>query len=523
MAAATARAFFSRPAARATGPSLPRTALSRTLLSSRAASRRSNDGKKEDRVGVTLYNTLGREYQPFEPLEDNKAGFYGCGPTVYDYAHIGNIRAYVTHDTLVRVLRYFGYDVTYVMNITDVGHLSGDADSGDDKMVKAAVERGKTVWEIAEFYTAAFFKDTERMNIGRPDVVCKATDHVDDMIALIRRIEANGFTYQAGGNLYFDVTKFPSYGELARVRLEDLKAGARVEVDANKKHPADFALWFTKSKFENQAMLWDSPWGRGYPGWHIECSAMSMKYLGESFDLHAGGIDHIAIHHTNEIAQSEAATGKKWVKYWLHNEFLNFGKMKMAKSSGDFLTVQTLVDRGYEPLDYRYFLLGAHYRQQLAFTWEGLDSAMAARAGLVERVLALAGKAAPVPVGELGVAGRTWLDAFREHAAWDMSMPRVLADLWGALKDPALSAGEALALALEMDKTLGLGLEGLEREDDGVDPERAMEIDRLVAERAEAKKARDFARADAIRAELASRGIALEDGPSGTVWKRTRA
>jgi len=254
-----------------------------------------------------FYNTLGRTTQVFEPMQAGKAGFYGCGPTVYNYAHIGNLRAYVLHDVLVRSLRRAGFDVNHVMNITDVGHLSGDNDEGDDKMVKSAEERGKSVLEVAELYTRAFFADTDRLNITRPTVVCKATEHIADMIALIQRIEKNGFTYSAGGNLYFDITKAPAYGELALLRLDDLQAGARTAIDECKRNPHDFVLWFTKSKFENQALVWDSPWGRGYPGWHIECSAMSIKYLGEQFDIHAGGIDHIPIHHTNEIAQSLGA------------------------------------------------------------------------------------------------------------------------------------------------------------------------------------------------------------------------
>ncbi len=470
---------------------------------------------------LRLYNTLGRELQEFKPLEPGKVGFYGCGPTVYDYAHIGNLRAYVLHDTLVRSLRFLGYEVKHVMNITDVGHLSGDLDTGEDVMLKRAQERGKSPYEIAEFYTEAFFKDTGRLNVRRPDVVCKATEHVQEMIALIKRIEANGFTYQSGGNLYFDVTKFPKYGELALIKLEDLKAGARVEVDPNKRNPADFALWFTKSKFENQAMIWESPWGRGYPGWHIECSAMSMKYLGEQFDIHAGGIDHIPIHHTNEIAQSEAATGRKWVNYWLHNEFLITSSGKMAKSKGGFLTLQTLVDAGYHPLDYRYFLLGAHYRSQLQFSYEALDSAKASRRSLVDTIIALKEKLGTAsPAASLGPKAKSYMEAFTAHLCQDLATPRAIAELWGLVRDNDLPPAEALAAANEMDGVLGLDLSKSERAASATaDPALASEIDGLVAERVAAKQAKDWARADAIRAELKSKGVLLEDSPAGTTWR----
>jgi cysteinyl-tRNA synthetase len=476
-------------------------------------------------MAFILYNTLGRELQAFKPAVEGKAGFYGCGPTVYDYAHIGNLRAYVVHDVLVRSLRRAGFEVSHVMNITDVGHLSGDNDEGDDKMVKSAGERGKSVLEIAGFYTQAFFQDTSRLNIQRPTVVCKATDHIGDMIALIRRIEERGFTYSAGGNLYFDTSQFPSYGELALLRLDDLKHGARVEPDKNKRNPTDFVLWFTKSKFENQALIWDSPWGRGYPGWHIECSAMSIKYLGEQFDIHAGGIDHIPIHHTNEIAQSEAATGKKpWVRYWLHNEFLVLDKTKMSKSAGSFFTLQNLIDAGYDPLDYRYFLLGAHYRSQLQFSWDSLSGAKNARKALLDRVRALAEKAraAPGPDGDAGEAG-AYTEAFTQALEEDLSSPRALAELWGLLRDKRVKPAAALAAAFDMDGVLGLGLEEAARTalDRGPeDGELVREIEKLIAERGEAKKAKDFARADGIREALKKRGIMLEDGPAGTSWRR---
>jgi cysteinyl-tRNA synthetase len=478
-------------------------------------------------MAFTLYNTLGRELQAFQPITQGKVGFYGCGPTVYNYAHIGNLRAYVVHDVLVRSLRRAGFGVTHVMNITDVGHLSGDNDEGDDKMVKSAEERGKSVLDIAGFYTQAFFQDTARLNILRPTVVCKATDHIADMIDLIRRIEERGFTYSAGGNLYFDTSRFPSYGKLALLRTGDLKHGARVEVDANKRNLTDFVLWFTKSKFENQALVWDSPWGRGYPGWHIECSAMSIKYLGEQFDIHAGGIDHIPIHHTNEIAQSEAATGKSpWVRYWVHNEFLVLGKGKMSKSAGGFLTLQSLIDVGYDPLDYRYFLLGAHYRSQLQFSWESLEGAKNARKSLLDRVKVLAEKAGTIPAGPPGEndGAGTYRGAFDRALEEDLATPRALAELWGLLRDNSPEPAVVLAAAFDMDQVLGLNLrEAAQRalEQGPEDEALSREIEDLIAERKEAKKAKDYKRADSIRQTLKERGIILEDGPAGTIWRRT--
>ena len=482
---------------------------------------------------------MGREMQEFVPLQKNKVGFYGCGPTVYNYAHIGNLRAYIFLDILDKTLTHLGYDITHVMNVTDIGHLSGDADDGEDKMLKAANEKGKSVLEIAEFYTQAFYKDIDRLNIRRPDVVCKATEHVEDMIELIKKIEANGHTYMSGGNLYFDVTTYPDYGKLARLNLDDLKAGARIDVDQNKKNPFDFVLWFTNSKFENHALLWDSPWGKGYPGWHIECSAMSMKYLGEQFDIHTGGIDHIPIHHTNEIAQSEGATGKKWVNYWLHNEFLviakdkdsqNTEEAKMSKSSGNFLTLQSLIDKGYSPLDYRYFLLGAHYRSQVAFSWTAMDSAKNSRKALIQKVKNIRKQLHTQNIDEilshttLSQQGQAILDDFTKALEDDLATPKALSLLQTTLKNKELTSEEIIFLVNAMDKVFSLDIikESTEEQaSQDTHSEENAEIENLIAQRAEAKKAKNFALADEIRNTLQAQGIILLDTPEGTTWKRS--
>lgn len=463
-----------------------------------------------------FYNTMGRSVQEFQPLEEGKVGLYACGPTVYNYAHIGNLRTYVFEDLLRRVMEYGGYEVNHVMNITDVGHLTDDADDGEDKMVKSARETGRTVWDIAKHYTDAFFADTDKLNIQRPSVSCAATEHIGDMIDLVKRLEEKGFTYAAGGNLYFDISRFPEYGKLALLDRQDLQAGARIDVDENKRNPGDFVLWFTNSKFENQVMQWDSPWGRGYPGWHLECSAMSMKYLGETFDIHCGGVDHIPIHHTNEIAQSEGTTGTHWVNYWLHGEFLLLKKAKMSKSSGSFLTLSVLEEKGYAPLDYRYFCLGGHYRSQLVFTEESLDAAKSARKNLNERILRLKEEGVAVHRSALGEGAAAYLSRFEEHISQDLGIPRALSELWGLLKDADIPASERLGAAYEMDRVFGLKLSGLEPEEQESDPE----IDALVEERQQARKDKNFARADEIRDLLTARGIVVKDTPQGAVWTR---
>lgn len=480
-------------------------------------------------MSLKLFNTMGKSLQEFKPIKEGFVGFYGCGPTVYNYAHIGNLRAYVFLDILDRTLTFLGYKIKHVMNITDIGHLTGDADDGEDKMLKTAQERHQSVMEIAQFYTDAFIKDIDRLNIRHPDVICRATEHVQEMIELIKKIEANGHTYMAGGNLYYDTTTFADYGKLANLNLEELKAGAGNRgLDENKRNPTDFVLWFTKSKFENQALTWDSPWGRGYPGWHIECSAMSMKYLGEQFDIHTGGIDHIPVHHTNEIAQSEGATGKKWVNYWLHNEFLVEKNGKMSKSSGEFLTLQRLIDKGYEALDYRYFLLGAHYRSQVMFSWEAMDSAKNGRKALVNRAKKVLEAAGGRTADEnlLSEKAKGYLDSFKADLENDLATPQALSRLQVAVKDNELKAEDALFLIKKMDSVLALDLLK-EAESSGTpdaelnstDPEAA-QIEQLLLQRTQAKKDKDFALADKIRDDLAAKGIIIVDTPTGPTWKR---
>lgn len=464
---------------------------------------------------MKLYNTMSRRIEEFVPIRENRVSMYCCGPTVYNYAHIGNLRTFIFEDILKRTFLFDGYEVKHVMNITDVGHLTGDGDDGEDKLGKRSRETGESVWDIAAFYTKAFFKDEEDLNIIRPDIVCKATDHIQDMINLIKVLEEKGHTYTSGGNVYFSIDTIPDYGKLAGQSQDEKMSGARIAVDGNKRNPKDFVLWFTNSKFGEQAMMWDSPWGRGYPGWHIECSAMSMKYLGPHFDIHCGGIDAIPVHHTNEIAQSEAATGTKWVNYWCHGEFLLNDKGKMSKSSGEFLTLPVVVSHGYNALDYRYFCLSGHYRTQLKFSWEALDHAKAAREKLVSTVSSLKKNE---PSKTLGDKAQSYYDSFSSAMNNDLRAPEALAQMWLMLKDNDVTDGEKLSLLYSFDRILGLELDKVEAKKDekvGSDEEW-----KLVEERALAKKNKDWARADEIRAELLRRGFIVKDTPSGAILEK---
>lgn len=480
---------------------------------------------------MKLYNSLSHRKEEFVPHEPGKVKMYTCGPTVYHFAHIGNLRSYIMEDVLEKYLRYSGYDVTRVMNITDVGHLSSDADTGEDKMVKGAKREHKTVMEIAQFYTDAFFADCGKLNIKTPDVVQPATGCIDEFIKVISRLIDTGYAYLAGGNVYFDTSKLKQYYVFQDFNQEDLAVGVRedVEADENKRNKADFVLWFTKSKFEDQALKWDSPWGVGYPGWHIECSCISMKYLGEYLDIHCGGIDNAFPHHTNEIAQSEAYLGHKWCNYWFHVHHLNTNSGKMSKSSGEFLTVSLLEEKGYSPLVYRLFCLQSHYRKTLVFSYENLDNAAKAYRKLVDKIAAL-------DPGDTGTVDAETATALREkfQAALDNDLNTALAvtALYDVLKAKVNDATKLKVLA-EIDSVLGLGLlEAAEQvraakpkaaagQTEAVFGEGDPEIDALVLQRQQARKEKNWAEADRIRDELAARGITLKDTKEGVHWNRS--
>ena len=459
---------------------------------------------------MKLYNTLTRKVEEFIPWEEGIVKMYTCGPTVYSFAHIGNLRTYIMEDILEKTLRFLGYDVTRVMNITDVGHLTSDADTGDDKMVSSAKKEHKTVLNIAHFYTDAFFKDTDKLNIKKPDIVSPATDNIDEYIKIINKLLETGYAYKAGGNIYFDTSKLDDYYKLTNHVGEELISGVRdtVEEDENKKNKTDFVLWFTKSKFDDQELKWDSPFGKGYPGWHIECSGISLKYLGEHLDIHCGGVDNIFPHHTNEIAQSESYIGHEWCKYWVHGEHLNDATGKMSKSKGHVLTVSFLESEGFNPLSYRFMVLLSHYRKQLTFSLESLSGAENAYKKLKSRIANLKNEG---NIDENVL--ETYVTKFKECLEDDMNTANAITLLYDVLKLD-INDSTKLAIIEEMDKVLSLDL--LKKEEVKIDEEYIKE---MIEKRKEAKLNKDYGLADSIREELERDGIILKDTREGTIYE----
>ena len=461
---------------------------------------------------MKLYNTLSKKVQEFIPNEEGKVKMYTCGPTVYSYAHIGNLRTYISEDVLEKGLRFIGYDVTRVMNITDVGHLVGDGDTGEDKMAVAAKREHKSSLEIAKYYTKCFFDDCNKLNIKKPDVVSNATDNIDMYIKMISKLLESGHAYISDGNVYFDTSKFSNYYELSGRNSDDLIVAVRddISVDTAKKNPFDFGLWFTNSKFENQELQWDSPWGRGYPGWHIECSGISIKYLGERLDIHCGAEDAIFPHHTNEIAQSECYLGHKWCNYWVHMGFLNDKSGKMSKSKGEFLTVSLLEEKGYNPLSYRYLCLNSYYHNQLTFSFDILDGAEKAYLKLKTRILKLGD-------GELQQDKYDYyINKFKEFIEDDLNTSNMITLLYDVVKDSDLNDGTKRKLIAKFDEVLSLDL--LKDTDNSVSIDEEM-IKEKIALRSDAKKRKDFAEADRIRDELLAIGIRLIDTREGTTYE----
>lgn len=462
-------------------------------------------------MSLQFFNTLTRTKEVFVPIDPKNVRLYCCGPTVYNYAHIGNLRTYIFEDLLRRTLARANFSFTHVMNITDVGHLQSDADDGEDKMAIAAAREQKSPWEIAKYYEEAFFKDCRQLGILKPHIVCRATDHIPEMIAMVQTLEQKGIAYRAGGNVYFDTAKFPAYSDFAR--LSDEQKQARVDEDSNKRNAADFVLWFTLegSKYPNQIMKWDSPWGVGFPGWHIECSAMATKYLGDHFDIHCGGIDHIPVHHTNEIAQSQACCGTdKWVNTWLHGEFLLLDEGKMSKSTGGFLTLQKVLDAGYNALHYRYLCLSSHYRGPLRFSFESLDAARQAYDTLCHKMEEWRGLVQGS--GPLSPAAKAVIARIDAAMADDLNSPIALSVLWEAMRNADLSPADMLNIADAADSALGLGGLMLEK------PDMTAEQEDLIAQREAFRRDKNWAESDRIRDILSAQGILLKDRPESTTW-----
>ncbi|MCQ2410199.1 MAG: cysteine--tRNA ligase [Elusimicrobiaceae bacterium] len=455
---------------------------------------------------IRLYNTAGRRKEEFVPQQPTRVTMYCCGPTVYNYAHIGNLRTYIFEDLLARTIRLH-YPLVHVMNVTDVGHLVSDGDEGEDKMELGAAREGKSAWDIAKFYEQKFWQDYDALHCTRPTVISRATEHIAQMIDLVKTLEEKGYTYRTSDGIYYDTSKFERYGALVgRAHLDGLQGGARVEMSGEKRNPTDFALWKFSPKDKKRQMEWDSPWGVGFPGWHIECSAMAMKYLGHTLDIHCGGIDHVMIHHTNEIAQSEAATGKKYVNYWVHGEFLILRSGKMSKSGGTFVTVDVLREKGYEPLAYRYLCLGAHYRTQLEFSYESLDSAAKSLKNLRSAVKQLGAEQQLTPNVQ------AWKDKFIAAMEDDLNAPKALALVWEVLRSADLTAAEKRACVAFADTILALDLLV---ETERPRAEIPTEVQALLDERAAARKAKDWKKSDELRDAILHAGYVVKDTPKG--------
>ncbi len=493
---------------------------------------------------MKLYNTLSRKIEEIKPIADQKIGLYACGPTVYDYTHLGHLRKYSMDDVLIRALRHSGFSVEFIQNITDVGHLASDADTGEDKLEKGAKKYGKSVWDIAHEFEDYFWYSMDKMGNLRPDVSCRATEHIESQLEMVKALEKKGFTYIIEGDgVYFDTSKLPDYGKLARLKLEDQKEGARVSSDA-KKNPSDFALWKFEREGENRAMVWESPWAkRSFPGWHIECSAMAMEYLGEQFEIHTGGIDHIPVHHTNEIAQAEGATGKKpFVKYWVHHNFLRVNNEKMSKSLGNVFNIDDVLERGFSPQALRLLFLMTHYRSEMNFTWEALEGAEKAWERLLGKVAVIliphhtwcaeknlsdeAQKSAASPYKDPSTSSSTssefaqddkfgYKTRFFDFIQDDLRTPEALAVMWEVLDSKQLSGSEKLELILEFDEVLGLGLDKPEAKSQKPKNKMTLEVRKLLEERKKAREKKDWQKADKIREELEKLGFLVKDTQEG--------
>jgi len=455
---------------------------------------------------LSLFDTYDRKIREFKPLKDKEVGMYACGPTVYDYAHIGNLRTYIFVDILRRVLEFNGYSVKHVMNITDVGHLTSDADTGEDRMEKGSKRTGKSAWEIADIYTEEFKKDLLHLNIRHPHIWCRATDHIQDQINFVKTIEEKGYTYRTADGIYFDTSQMADYGHIARLNIDGLKAGARVGI-SEKRNVTDFALWKFSPMNETRQMEWDSPWGVGFPGWHIECSAMSARYLGPFFDIHCGGEDHIMVHHPNEIAQTQVCYGTRLANFWMHGYFLQIDESRMGKSVGNFIRLQTLRDRGYDPIVWRFFCMSAHYRSKLNFTWENMDGSAVALNRLRKTVY---------EYGEAGLADETYLRQFTEAVNNDLNMPQALAITWDLIRSP-LNPSSKKATVMAFDGILGLGLAEWKPERQIIPPD----ILEMVEQRNLARKEKRWKDADQLRDSIHQAGYELEDAPDGTRVKIT--